>query len=55
MSPSATNSFHEDVKNTKSHGKIVTEVSGFDFMKPSVPLMVNGLTTVIVSLSFMRC
>ena len=56
MSPSATNSFHEDVTSTKSHGTFVIEVAGFDFTKPSVPLMVNELITVIVFfLSFMRC
>jgi len=47
MGPSAANSFHEDVKSTKSHGTFVNEVGGFDFTKPSVPLMVNELIAVI--------
>jgi len=46
MSLRATNSFHEDVRNSKRHGTLVTEVDGFDFTKPSVPLMMNELKWV---------
>jgi len=49
MIPSATNNFHENVNNSKCHVTLVTEVGGFDFTKPSIPVMVNELKWFDVS------